>query len=260
MLHATEPYTAITRTPLAICDPGLAAGASENLASTIDLAPTCLALLSGIDEPMTFAHSGIDLLADARAQVFAQNLTANQAAIAAFGIAQAFAVADRTWCLLASARGLELYAYRLDPGNHCNLLHFFDLAPGGRLALRPQPGAAGHYRGALDDNPRAVASLTESFTVLRTALAARVAAKRDYILGCGVDPVHALEPRCLDIIDDDARAAFFRLRHRGGRARAAIVVRIPVQARVNGGRLLRTRHRSGPMNSAAGSATGRCAT
>ncbi len=147
MVHATEPYTAITRTPLAIRDPDLAAGTTGDLASTIDLAPTCLALL-GIDAPPAFPHSGINLCAGAREHVYAQNFTANQPDDAALGIAQAFAVADADYALLASSRGLELYAYRLDPGNHCNLLHFFDLAPEdrrlrcGRSRARPRISAA----------------------------------------------------------------------------------------------------------------------
>jgi hypothetical protein len=209
MVHATEPYTGITWTPLAIRDPDLAAGANDNLASTIDIGPTCLALL-GIDEPTAFPHSGTNLLEGIRDHVFSQNFNANQPDNTALGIAQAFAVIDKTYALLASSRGLELYAYRLDPGNHCNLLHFFDLAPDGRLAFRSRPAAAAHYRSALQDNARAVAHLTEAFGALRNALAARVAAKRAYIVDRGVDPTNTLDPRCLGTINEETRAAFFR--------------------------------------------------
>lgn len=209
MIHATEPYTQITWTPLAILDKTLAPGTNEGLASTIDLAPTCLALL-GVDEPAKFPHSGTNLLAGAPANVYSQNLTANQPDNRQLGIAKAFSITDDTYNLLVSSRGLEMYAYRLDPGNHCNLLHFFDLSSEGRLALRVRPGAAGHFRAALQENPRALAHLTTRFEQLRAALAERVAAKRAYILESGVEPAFALDPRCLLTIDEARREAFFR--------------------------------------------------
>ena len=36
-------------------------------------------------------------------------------------LAKALSLTDRTYTLLASLRGFEMYADRLDPGNHCNL-------------------------------------------------------------------------------------------------------------------------------------------
>lgn len=209
MIHATEPYTSITWAPLAIFDPTLTPGTSHNLASTIDIAPTCLALL-GIDEAPMFQYSGTNLLACASDLVFSQNFTANQADNRKLGIAKTFAVTDDTYVLLVNSRGLELYAYRLDPGNHCNLLHFFNIMPDGRLVLQERPGAAGHFRAALQDNPGAVANLSARFGKLHAALAGRIAAKQAYIVERGVAPVHAFDPRCLASIDDKARAAFFQ--------------------------------------------------
>ncbi len=58
--------------------------------------------------------------------------------------------------------------------------------------------------------------------MLRRALAARVAAKRAYIVGRGVDPVHALDPRCFDRVGEDARAAFFRRAGDAAPARAPL--------------------------------------
>jgi hypothetical protein len=199
MTHATEPYTQITRTPLAIRDPALAAGVDLRLASTIDLAPTCLELL-GVEHAYTFSPSGASLLGTPADTVYAQNFTANQADNRAFGIAKAYAAVDDTYTLLASSRGLEFYAHQLDPGNHCNLLHFFDLAAGGRLALRPWGATARHFRAALLDNPRAIAHVLARFASLRERLAARIEAKRAFIVGRGADPVHALDPRCLDVV------------------------------------------------------------
>lgn len=155
MIHGTEPYTDILRTPLAIRDASLRSGTVGSLASTIDLAPTCLALL-GIDPPLPFAHSGCNLLERAPQVVFSQNYTANQPDHSAHDIVQAHAAIDDTHALVTSSRGIELYAYQLDPGNHCNLLHLLARDATGRLTLPMRPGAAGHFRAALQENPRAV--------------------------------------------------------------------------------------------------------
>jgi hypothetical protein len=209
MIHGTEPYTNIIWTPLAIRDRALAPGVVDHLASTIDIAPTCLSLLD-VDVSLSFPCSGTDLLHRPGDFAFSQNFTANQPDNPANGITKAFCVTDRTHALLASSRGLEMYAHRLDPGNQCNLLHFFALDPTGRPVLQRHPGAAGHFRAGWEDNPRAVEHLAAEFARLRGALAARVAAKRAYIADRGVAPVHALDPSCLDRISREGRDAFFR--------------------------------------------------
>lgn len=209
MIHGTEPYTDIIWTPLAIRDPGLAPGMVDRLASTIDIAPTCLSLL-GVDAEFSFPYSGVDLLHGTADFAYSQNFTANQPDNPVHGIAKAYSVTDKTYTLLASSRGLELYAYRLDPGNHCNLLHFFTLDGTGRPVLQAHPGAAGHFRAGWQDNPRAVDSVASDFQRLRSALVARVEAKRAYIADRGVEPVHALDRACLDTISQEGRDAFFR--------------------------------------------------
>jgi membrane-anchored protein YejM (alkaline phosphatase superfamily) len=208
MTHGTEPYTDIIWTPLAVRDPGLAQGTVDGLASTIDIAPTCLALLD-IDVQFSFPYSGVDLLRGARDFAYSQNLTANQAT-GPVNISKAFSVTDKTYTLLASERGLELYAYRLDPGNHCNLLHFFTLDKTMGLVLRKPLHPAGHFLAGWADNPRAVASVAEEFRRLRTALAARIAAKYTYLADRGAQPVHALDAACLDTLSPEGRESFFR--------------------------------------------------
>ena len=207
MTHGGEPYTDVIWTPLAIRDPGLAPGTVDHLASTIDIAPTCLSLL-GIDAPLAFPYSGRDLLHGTAEIAYSQNFTANQSTGPA-GIDKAYSVTDKTYTLLASPRGLELYAHRLDPGNHCNLLHFFTLDKIRRPVLQAHPGAAGHFRASFEENPRAVESLANDFLRLRSALAARIAAKRAYIVNCGAQLVHPLDPACLDVISQKGRDTFF---------------------------------------------------
>jgi hypothetical protein len=209
MVHATEPYTDITRTPMAIRDSALKPGSDERLASTIDIAATCRSLLD-VGEPALFPHAGTSLLDAERDMAFSQNFTANQPDDVTRGIAKAFSVMDKTHTLVVSSHGLELYAYRLDPGNQCNLLHFFELEKGDRLIFQPRPAPAGHFRAALQDNPRAITSLTQDFARLRKALIERVEAKRDYIVGRGVAPTGALDRSCLDKISRQRRDAFFR--------------------------------------------------
>jgi len=209
MMHGTEPYTDIVWTPLVIRDPDVVPGTVDHLASTIDIAPTCVSLL-GVDVSYAFPHSGVDLSHGASDFAYSQNFTANQPDNPVTGIAKAFAVIDKTYTLLASSRGLELYAHRLDPGNHCNLLHFFALDKTGRPALQSQPIAALHYRSAWDYNPRAVESLASDFQRLRDALAARVVAKRAYIVERNGEAAHALDPACLDTISVEGRDTFFR--------------------------------------------------
>jgi len=207
MIHGTEPYTDIIWTPLAIRDHDLSPGTVDQLASTIDIAPTCLALL-GIDANYAFPNSGVDLLHGAAEFAYSQNLTANQAT-GPVNIRKAFSVTDKTYTLLATARGLEMYAHRLDPGNHCNLLHFFNLDRTGRPVLQKQANAAGHFRAGWEDNPRAVGSLADDFLRLRNALAARIEAKRAYIVERGAASIHALDRTCVDTINLEDRDAFF---------------------------------------------------
>ena len=99
---------------------------------------------------------------------------------------------------------------RLDPGNHCNLLHFFSLDSAGRLVPQTNAIQAGHAIPVWKDNPRAIAALTDDFYRMRGALAAQIDATRTYIGERGVAPLHALERSCLARISAHGRDAFFR--------------------------------------------------
>ena len=209
MIHGTEPYTEIIATPFAIRDSSLEPGMRSDLASTIDIAPTCLPLL-GIDADFPFAHTGIDLARGKRQFAYAQNFTANQPDRVNVNLAKAFSITDHTYTLMASSRGLEMYAHRLDPGNHFNLLHFFALDSGGQLVPHQNALQAGHAIPVWKDNPRAIAALTDDFYKMRAALAAHIDAKRAYIVERGVAPEHALDRSCLARISTHGRDAFFR--------------------------------------------------
>lgn len=208
LTHGTEPYTDIIWTPLAIRDPQLAPRVVRSIARTIDIAPTCLALL-GVEAKLPFPHSGVDLFHSAPEFAYAQNFTANQPDNPKNGVTKAFSVTDDDHTLLASSRGLELYAHRLDPGNHCNLLHLFELDATGRPVLLPPPRSAPHFKAAWLDNPTSAPRLADNFLRLRQALATRIAAKRAYIVERGVIPAHALDPACLDTVNREGRDRFY---------------------------------------------------
>ncbi len=153
LTHGTEPYTDIIWTPLAIRDPGLAPATVDRLASTIDIAPTCLALL-GVEAKLPFPHSGIDLFAARPNSRIRRISPPTSRTIREPAIAKAFSITDADHTLLASSRGLELYAHRLDPGNHCNLLHLFetrhDRTTGARAPARRRRALQGRMAGQSD--------------------------------------------------------------------------------------------------------------
>jgi hypothetical protein len=208
MLHGAEPYTDVTWTPLGILGPGLGAGVREGLASTIDLKRTSLGLL-GIDTPAGFAHGGIDLLRAHNEVVFSQNFTATQADAHASRILRAFAAMDDTYSVVASSAGLEMYAYRLDPGNHCNLLHLFALERDGTLRLRPLDGVRHHFRAAMTAPPHALPHLAQRFAALRDRLRERLELRRASLAARGLPASGTLVPEALDRVRERGRRDFF---------------------------------------------------
>jgi hypothetical protein len=208
MTHATEPYTSIVHVPLAIYDTSLLAGRDPTIASTIDIAPTCLQLL-GLDPVLPFQYSGQSLIGGVRTLAYSQNFFANQSDNPDWRVRKGFSVADREHSLMATAQGLEFYAHRLDPGNHCNLLHFFDMDESGRLAFQPPASPSPHFLSAFVNNPSTRDHLITEFERMRTALRERIAAKRAFIVERNAEPIHALDVGCCAIINRDARDVFF---------------------------------------------------
>ena len=87
--HGTEPYTDIIWTPLAIRDPGLAPARVDRLARTIDIAPTCLALL-GVEAKLCSRIPASTCSTTMAEFAYSQNFTANQPDRPRIGIAKAF--------------------------------------------------------------------------------------------------------------------------------------------------------------------------
>ncbi|MBS0231869.1 MAG: sulfatase-like hydrolase/transferase [Proteobacteria bacterium] len=193
LLHGVEPFTALVHTPLVICDASVPAGIDNRLASTVDLAPTCLDLI-GFSEAAAHYTSGHSLLGkDVRSVAFSQNFTANQPDFPDIDVRKCFAASDRSHTLMVSSRGLELYSYKLDPGNHSNLLHHFELMRDGTLRIvdpaqtpRPHFDTVRHMWVGND-------ALQVTFSDLRRALKDHVARKNSY----ASTHRHRDEPRCV---------------------------------------------------------------
>lgn len=220
LLHGLEPYSALVHTPLAIRDPALPPGEDERLASSVDIAPTCLDLLGLPAGPRT-AGAGASLRgASERTVAFAQNYTASQPDTDWRDVRRAFAALDRAHCLMVTGRGLALFNHRLDPGCQTNLLHHFTLTPeGGLAALRPADEPHAHFEtvrhlwrgGALD----------ERFRALRQALRSEVEAKNAEAAARAATPPSLLGLEAFDRIDRTGRDRFFNRPETGDRLRRA---------------------------------------
>ncbi|BBK37473.1 hypothetical protein STAQ_25510 [Allostella sp. ATCC 35155] len=209
-LHGIEPYAPLIHCPLAIRDGSLAPGEDHRLASTIDIAPSCFDLI-GLRADLPFPGSGSSLLRDRRhAVVFSQNYTATQPDDPEASVRRAFATIDQSHLLLASSAGLELYNYRLDPGNHCNLLHFFDLgADGGLHWALPAGRVHPHFTTAVRHFMADAGSVDRDFRRLRDALAAQVARKHAYVAERMPDAAASLGTVRFDRASRAGRDAFF---------------------------------------------------
>ena len=180
LLHGVEPFTAVIHAPLVILDRKLPQGRDGRLVSTVDLAPTCLDLL-GMPWAPSFAPSGRSILdRERRSIAFSQNRTANQVLILKHAPQKCFSASDHSYNLLVSPRGLELYNYRVDPGNQFNILNFFNMTPDGELAtVLPPYGARPHFN-AFHHMWRGE-GVRDAFRTLRTELREHVAAKSRYV-------------------------------------------------------------------------------
>lgn len=209
MVHGLEPYANLVWTPLAFWSGGDGAGVDNGLASTVDIRATCLDLL-GIGHRDSFPYSGTSLRTATPSHVYSQNFMASQPDNAQLNIARTIAVYNDTYCLLASSRGLEMYAYRLDPTCRCNLLYFHELAPGGGVRLLDIPGARSHYLRAIPDGEALCGSIGRNFAELRSKLSERIAAKRIYLdAKLETGQAETWPAAILDRIETAGRNAFF---------------------------------------------------
>ena len=211
LLHGLEPFTPLVHTPLVISGTDVPAGTDNRLASTVDLAPTCLQLLglSGMASQYTAGNSLLG--AQLRSVAFSQNFTANQPDAPHLDVRRCFAAFDRTHVLMVSSRGLELYGHKLDPGNHSNLLHHFELTDEGSLSLlEPQQRPHPHFN-TVRHMWQSNGALQSTFANLRRALKDHVAAKNAYVKTrkSRRDALEVLDLQMFDRVNRYGRDSFF---------------------------------------------------
>lgn len=209
LMHGVEPYTHITHAPLLIRDADLPAGDDYRLASTIDIAPTCLDLAK-LSATLAFPESGVSLASGpGRSACLSQNFTANQPDSPARDLRKAFAICDGSYALMATSRGLELFNHKLDPTNHCNLLHLFDMADGELVLNVPGDRTAPHFAMVLQYMDGGERAIPRRFKKLQHELKRQVANKDRYVRERARPPFQLLDPARLDVIDRRGRDAFF---------------------------------------------------
>jgi membrane-anchored protein YejM (alkaline phosphatase superfamily) len=209
MVHAVEPYANMVWAPLAFWSAGAPAETRSSLAGTTDIRATCLALLD-IEHSDGFLDAGANLLMTARTHVFSQNFMANQPDDPQTQIKRTLAVYNDTYCMMVNSRGIEMYAYRLDPVNRCNLVHFLEMAADGTVRLRPIADARSHYLSAIRDGESLCGSLVSNFIGLRDNLRRRIETKITYLRNRYPEAqVLAWSEAMLNRTDAEDRNAFF---------------------------------------------------
>lgn len=211
LLHGMEPFTPLVHTPLVISAADVPAGIDNRLASTVDLAPTCLQLL-GLSGMASQYTAGMSLMsATSRSVAFSQNFTANQPDAPHLDVRRSFAAIDRTHVLMVSSRGLEFYGHKLDPGNHSNLLHHFELTDDGGLRLLESQQPRHPHFETVRHMWLSNGALQNTFANLRRALKEHVAAKNAYVKArkSQRDALEVLDLQMFDRINRYGRDSFF---------------------------------------------------
>jgi hypothetical protein len=179
-IHILEPYTSLISTPMMIYSKDIKPEKTVNLASTVDIRKTCLGLL-GIQDPDNFEYAGIDLFKESNEVVYSQNLVANQRYHPTLPLRKAYSVINDCYNLIITESGLEMYAYKLDPTNHCNLLNFFQLDYKGVIRFKKPRKTSGHFDEIFIKTDKNLRNIQENFYALRNLLRERVKIKNDMV-------------------------------------------------------------------------------
>ena len=209
VMHGAEPYSHVTHAPLFIRDPALPAADDYRMASTIDLGPTCLDLVKA-PAALPFSETGISLaFGGEHAVCFSQNFTANQPDAPERDVRKAFCVYDKSYALMVSSRGLELFNRKLDPTNHCNLLHLFKLVDGELVLRVPGKHIGIHLATLLEHMTSGERAVSWRFKKLQSELREHVAKKNRYVAEHARPPHEVLDLSALDKINRHGRHAYF---------------------------------------------------
>jgi len=179
--HANEPYTNLISTPAFIYDRDQTPHTRNELASLIDLKSTCLGLL-GLEDPNEFECAGINLFRDENKFVYSQNLFANQKPMNSYKrLVKSYSATNYDYHLIVSEHGTEMYAYRLDPTNHSNLLSFFEMDNKGEIHFINRGATHAHFHHFFSNDQ--INHIKNNYYVLSKALVKRVLLKNRMIEG-----------------------------------------------------------------------------
>jgi arylsulfatase A-like enzyme len=201
--HGYEPYSDLVWTPAFVWGRELEGASIDQVTSLVDLAPMIRVLLGLPAADTEATNAGHDALGKGRDHAFSQNLFTNQRPNKA--LPKAFSVTDAAYHLVWSESGLELFRYDLDPSNHTNLLHYFELSDSGEL--RPHFGESTHSHFLRTFNATQVAEIVDRFYRLRFEL---VRLLREKSRACAENPI---DPRSLFEVRPHGRT--WNLDHRG---------------------------------------------
>ncbi len=190
-VHATEPYTSITATPMGIYSPDVQPFRYIHPASTVDIRNTVLGLLQ-VPVDGESAYSGINLLRQQNEIVFSQSLLANQMSSPEFPVDKSYCAINGNYILLATQRGLALYNHLLDPSNGCNLLHFFSMDKGA-LCFRYTESTNEHMRDIFLERPQNILHIQNNFIALKQALSLLIRQKNSFACEEHRFPLDSLE-------------------------------------------------------------------
>ncbi len=179
-IHILEPYTRLIHTPLIVYSKDLKPEKIYKLASTVDIKRTCLGLL-GIKDPDDFEYRGIDLFKETNDVVYSQNLMTNQRYHPTLPLRKAYSVINDFYNLIVTESGLEMYAYRLDITNHCNLLNFFSLDKKGFIHFKKPSQTSGHFDEIFLKTDKNIKDIEKNFYELRNLLKERVKTKNNMV-------------------------------------------------------------------------------
>jgi hypothetical protein len=112
---------------------------------------------------------------------------------------------------MVSSRGLELYGHKLDPGNHSNLLHHFELTDEGVLRLLESQLPPHPHFNTVRHMWLSNGALQSTFASLHRALKDHVAAKNAYVKARKNrrDALDVLDLQMFDRINRHGRNSFF---------------------------------------------------
>lgn len=177
--HSIQPYTNIVATPAFIFDSQIQPTVNKDLVCLTDLKSSILFLL-GIEHESKFIHSGKNIFLENNKYVFSRNLLANQKNHSSVeGLKKAYSITSKDYHLIVSDSGLEMYAHKMDPTNHNNLLSFFNFSNEGEIIFTKRGAMHTHFTNFMGADQ--IEDIYINFILMYQKLKERVLVKNNFI-------------------------------------------------------------------------------